>query len=609
MQRSSETTWVRRSVKRVRALGPLLLGLWLVGCTGDPESDLSITGIEVTQGIQTPTNTVALVAGRSTTVRVMLETGGGNSISNVSGLLSVTVDGAFITPVGGVPALNQPITVPANPDRDAEDDALYFELEAPTGIPESSDVDVFVAVAGNGQLVEGEVNDLTFIETRTPTIYYVPVDYTPSGLGFPDPALIDPGVGDAFVKGIYPVDDSDPDLYQPLLAPGVGFSADSDSDGVLNCVDNDGDGDREDCSDPNDLISGLASMLGMVVFLGGASNDDFIYGWLAGNPIAGNGLGQVGGQVAFGNTQESRHQRTFAHELTHNFGLNHNSRTLDETGWDTGARLGGNPAANNTTGRVKDTGKFDIMVGGRLTANAWVDTTTYTFLLGSPLLAARLEAQQEAARRVLVVQGRFDSRGETLEKVEPAFRFPWTREPSEEREGDPFVAEAVDERGTVYRRTFNALVADDGEHEDGYGFFEVRLPVPPRREVTELRIRAVENPEEVLFHTTATKPPNITVTAPQPGASLGETTRVAWRVEDPDTEPEAMQFQVAYSHDGGESWVPLAVDLPGGETGVIVNTREVQESDGEGVIRVFVSDGLNTDFDDVEELSTPRAIY
>jgi hypothetical protein len=589
----------------------LLLGFWLVGCDSDPQSSLTITSIEINQGTQTSTNTISLVAQRSTTVRVMLETGSSNDISNVSGLLSVTVDGVFITPVGGLEAVNAPITVPANPDRDSENDSLYFELAAPTNITESSDVDFFVAVAGNGQVVQAEALNLSFTETSPSVIHYASVDYTPSGLGFPDPALIEPGVGDAFVKGIYPVDDSDASLYQQLLAPGVGFSQDADGDGILNCVDNDGDGEREDCSDPNDLISGLASMLALVVFFG-ANSDDLIYGWLAGNPIAGNGLGQVGGSVAYGNTQESRHQRTFAHELGHNFGLSHNSRTLDQTGWDTLARLEDNPTANNTTGRVKDTSLFDVMVGGRLTANAWVDTTTYNFFLSSPLLALQevQSLQAQATKGVLVVQGRFDPSGERLEKIEPAFRFPWTREGTQERPDDPYLAEVLDDQGTVYRRTFNALVADDGEvEEETYGFFEVRLPVPPERRVVGLRIRNARNLEQIYFSTTATEPPTITITAPQPGASLGETTTVSWRVVDPDSEASAMQFQIAYSHDGGESWVPLAVDLPGSVNSVVVNTREIQKSDAQGVIRVFVSDGLNTNFDNVERLSTPRAIY
>ncbi len=590
-------------MKHIYGIGlSLLLAPWLAGCESDPASTLAVTSVEVNQGTQTSSNTVALVAERSTTVRVMLETGSSNAISNVTGLLAVKVDGAFITPVGGISAVNEPITVPAAPDRNSEDDALYFELETPSGIPESSDVDFSVVAAGNGRLISGEALDLSFVDVSTPTVYYLGIDYTPSGLGLPDPALIAPGVGDVFVRGIYPVDDGDAALYQPGLFPNITYSQDANGDGLINAG-----------SEVNDLLSALASVRDLLVFFGvGIDNNDFLYGWLAGNPIPGNGWGGVGGLTAFGNTQASRYQRTFAHELGHNFGLNHNARALDQTGWDTAARLDNNPAANNTTGRVKPTDKFDIMVGGQLSANAWVDTTTYNVLLGSPLLALRELAarQQEAAEGVLVVQGSFNASGEQIEKVEPAFRFPWQLEPTPQQANDPYVAEAVDDAGTVHRRTFDALVGDDSEEgSERYGFFEVRIPVPPGRRVVSLRVRDADHPEQIYVSTTATAPPRLTVLSPQPGADLDATTPVTWRVADPDSKPADLQYQVAYSFDGGASWVPLAVDLEGSDTSVMVNTREVQKSDGRGVIRVFVSDGLNTDSDDVNGLSAPTAIY
>jgi hypothetical protein len=40
-----------------------------------------------------------------------------------------------------------------------------------------------------------------------------------------------------------------------------------------------------------------------------------------------------------------------------------------------------------------------------------------------------------------------------------------------------------------------------------------------------------------------------------------------------------------------------------------VNTAEIQRSNGEGVIRVFVSDGLNTAYADAAGLSPQKAIY
>src|SRR5580765_6697302 len=50
--------------------------------------DISVTGIEITQAIQTPGNTITLVAGRSTAVRVTLGvTGSAVPVPNVTGHL------------------------------------------------------------------------------------------------------------------------------------------------------------------------------------------------------------------------------------------------------------------------------------------------------------------------------------------------------------------------------------------------------------------------------------------------------------------------------------------------------------------------------------------
>src|SRR5262249_9142501 len=150
---------------------------------------------------------------------------------------------------------------------------------------------------------------------------------------------VQPGVGDAFVRGIYPVNDGDPNLYRQGLFPTLNFTEDPDGDHILDAN-----------PEGNDLLSFLASCRQLIVNNNlGASKNTFLYGWLAGTPINGNGLSQVGGFNAFGNTQQTRHQRSYAHELTHNFGLGHNTRAIDQVGWDVGARLPNNPAGNNTT--------------------------------------------------------------------------------------------------------------------------------------------------------------------------------------------------------------------------------------------------------------------
>ena len=174
-----------------------------------------------------------------------------------------------------------------------------------------------------------------------------------------------------------PINDGVPNLYRQGLFPTLTYTEDANGDGRLDALGSDG----------NDLLSLLASCRQLIVNNGlGANNNTFLFGWLAGNPIDGNGLARVPGFNAFGNTEVVRGQRGYAHELTHNFRVNHNNES-DQVGWDVGARLNNNWAGNNATGRVKPMTLFDIRSAGLLTNQAWVDTITYNYILASPTLA------------------------------------------------------------------------------------------------------------------------------------------------------------------------------------------------------------------------------
>lgn len=594
------------------------LSIALIGCAGP---DLTVTNIEVTQAIQTTTNTIQLVAQRGTAVRVTIGVSGASAaVPNVTGRLHVFVGGAEITPVAGVAPINAPFTAPLAPNRANENDTLNFELPCPSGITASNNVTFRVDITP----VPGETNtannslttsSLSFVNRTTPSLFYTSINYTPSGLGLPNAALIAPGAGDAFVRGILPVNDCDPNLYRQGLFPQLTFSEDPDNNGVLEALGMEG----------NDLLALLASCRQIIVNDGlGANNNTFLFGWLAGNPINGNGLAQVGGFNAFGNTQVTRGQRSYAHELTHNFGLNHNNRNLDQVGWDVGARLNGNWAGNGVTGRVKPTTLFDIQVAGLLTNQAWVDTITYNFLLGSPILAYREfdkprrgnimllpnEQQERPIERVAVIQGIFDPSGTKLLRLKPVFRFPWASQPPIRQTG-PFVVEITDDAGTVTKTPFNALVADDPDkkpEQEVNGFFEVMVPVVPNREIATLRITDVGGGRE--FGTLRrSAPPTIRIIAPRERAQLGEKTEVTWEVSDPDTPLDQLLLQVAYSPNGARNWVPIAVDVRGTEKGITFDSTQIQQSRENGVIRVFVSDGLNTAFADVGILTAAAAKF
>ncbi len=570
-------------------------------------NDISVQSIEVTQAIQDGGHTATLIAQRGTAVRVTVNTNGAASINSVTGTLRVFVGGAEVTPAAGVAPISS-ITAVAAPDRNNEAHTLNFELPAPTPIPASIDVDFRVELtplAGESDVTNnsGSRDDLTFINRTTPNIFYTRIDYTPAGAGLPALADVQAGRGDVFVRGIYPVNDADPNLYRQGLFPTMAYSADPNNNNIVDAG-----------AEVSDILAFLASCRQLIVDNGlGAANNTFLYAFLAGNPIDGNGWAPIGGFVAFGNTEAVRYQRTFAHELGHNFGLNHNSNMLSpETGWDVGGRLPGNPAGNNVVGRVKPSTLNDIMRGGQVTNSAWVTLANYNFFAGSSILSDapdRVEPDKKlVAERVAVVQGIVNAEGTELVSLEPVFRYPWLSQPAFPNQQGPFLALITANTGQVIRQNFDPKLGDDADGDkDVYGFFEVMLPVPVQSEIVSVRIIDTRTDKE-LGSFKSGRPPRINITTPQPGATLGAATEVKWEVSDPDTRPEQLMFNISYSPDNGRNWVPVGVRVRG--TGFTFPSDQIQAAkEGNGVIRVYVSDGTSTAFDDVNKLSTSAAKY
>jgi hypothetical protein len=592
-----------------------------------PEFDLTVNHVEVTQATQTPTNNIPLVARKGTAVRATIGLSGApGRLIPVTGELHVFVNGVEVTP-GGVSPINT-ISPLSSPQRNNENDTLNFELRAPTAITPSTDVDFLVHVrplrsndretdtTNNSRLA----NDLHAVGRCTPRLYFTRIDYTPSGLGLPPLVHVAPGRGDAFVRGILPVDDSDPELYRQGAFPDLVFSYDSNGDGILG-----GHPWADTWHEQSLLLQRLEQQRQLIVQNGvGASNRVFLYGWIAGNPIDGNGATGQGGRVGFGNTEDTLYQRTFAHELGHMFGFRHNypwagmSEGLDEVGWDVGARLVNNPVGNNESSRVKRvtnpvTGPdFDIMTTGDATVTppkpaprtneAWINTSNYKSLLNHPTLAPspRFGCSDFRVHKAAVIRGIVRADG-TIDLL-PAFRYAWESEPSQLNEGR-FAAEATDTNGVTTTTHFDPIVTGGGDGEESQGAFSVMLPVDPEAEIASLRITSADGTVE-LAEMKRSDPPQIKIASPQAGATLGgEQTEVQWTVDDPDTPDSELLFQAAYSDDNGESWVPIGVDISGPHRNFTFDASPIRKSDGAGIIRVFVSDGLNTAFADVTRLT------
>lgn len=585
--------------------------LCLTSCSCQ-EADVQVTGMEITQGIQTAANTVPLVANRSTAARVFLNTSATQATGPVTGVLTVTVDGNEITPPGGLIQI-LPVDAQPNPDKNIENHTLNFELPAPSGITTSSDVDFAVTISYVRDTDQSNntfrADNLSFIELDNPVLLFTLIDYTPSGSGLPALATVQAGSGDAMVRGIYPVLESDPGLYEPAVPPAIVFSVDLNGNNLIDTL-----------SESSTLLSTLSLIRDLQVVLGlSPLSYTFIYGWLNGSPMNGfAGLGPVGGFSAFGNTTLNRFQRSYAHELGHNFGLNHNNNTIaPDAGWDTGARLENNPAANNTTGRVKPGTFVDIMNSGPPTNSTWVDATNYILFFNRMLIETVLPSPAASQRRsvssgnpakppidapgVMIVHGYFNAKGTQLLYLHPTLRLTNPAKVPSNKDNGKFTAVITSTNGKKRSFPFDAEVCYEGIDKLQHGFFELLISMDPSLKVEKLEIFKTESRQK-MGGWTASRPPSVKILSPGQGSRLGEQTTVRWTADDPDTNPGDMRFHLQYSPDGGSNWVAVGVNLTGNS--YTFNSREIPPAnDGLGILRIYACDGLNTITDQVGGLT------
>jgi hypothetical protein len=575
------------------------------GLAATPALAVTVTNVEVTQATQTTTNGVKLIARRSTAVRATLATGGG-AVAGVDGRLHVIRSGVDATPTGIAP-INAPYTAPAAPQRASENDTLNFELTgamATTLLSPSADVVFRVDVTpGPSSLSTASLN---LVDAATPSVFFTRINYTPGGLPLPPLSFVGPGSGDAFLRGIAPVNDNDPNFYRQGLFPSLTFAEDQNGNNKLDACD------PATCSttpaEGADLLSLLGACRQLIVNNGlGAEATTYLYGWVPG-AVTGNGLSTIPGVVAFGNSELNRGQRSFAHEFTHLLGQVHNTRTLDQVGWDVGSRLPGNPATNNVAGRVKPMTLNDIQTPALLTNQAWVDTLTYGAELVNPGIGLGPDASPDQVKRrlrsrQLVVQGVFDPSGKRLLSLKPVFRYPWTSEATLPDRRGAFMVRVRTASGATVSVPFDARVGNDAG-EERRGFFEVMVPVGGQ--VSSIAITNRQGSRAFGRLSRAKVPPVLRILSPRRGATLAPKTTVTWTVKTGSIPASKLRFQAAYSPDGGRTFVPIGVDLR--KPRLTFDSRAIRKSAGRGLIRVFVSDGLNSSFADVTGLSAPAGV-
>ena len=540
------------------ALAPALLA----GAAGAQTQDLSPLQIVPVQTIQT--GATPLVAGKSTMVRVPVNLsealGAGEQ---VDGILRLFDSSGAELPFSPVYSANGPLALPLAPIPNNLDDTLNFVFVAPelTGVTLAAEVNP----TGPGQLPESDYsnNGLTlvvdFICKGIPEVLYVPIDYRPSGgptPNLPDPALIEPGVGDNFIQAIFPGKYWE---YRPADVPSKLWTSSLSSTGS---------------SLLNSLFQDYQTL---------NPKPDYVYGWVPGSlPYNGQAQG-IPGTTGMGNTQSIRHQRTFAHELGHLFGLFHISNTIGTVGVDVEHHL----AITESLPVLKEPGKNDIMVPGLLTTQAWVYQNNYSFFLNSAVFQCVKAQVGPSPVERLVVTGLFDHGRDAVE-LEAVVAFRDTTPTPLVGEADLVLVAYAGDRVVGQLEVAAPAPQDCSGHgalEPVAPFGAVLSTVVPAAEITRLEVLDARTGALRTAMDASAAAPTVTATAKVEAGRLV----ASWAGADADG--DALTYYVRYSHDGqrvvpvltGTTATDLSLDLTG-----------IAAPEAGAWVEVLATDGLDT---------------
>lgn len=544
--------------------------------------DLNLVGAHITQSIQREDPSIALIGGRSTTLRLLTEVTGASTPVPVDAYLEVYyADQLYLVayPDNG-PLLSLGASTLAE-----EDGTLNFTFIPPL-VPEDIVLTFVLTLDPDGLVDESDEGNnelsitLPFSYTRPPSLMALPVDYHASSaaageVGLPDQTLTRPGIGDAFVWGIYPFPSYDPQLEQryQLLPDSQALYWDQD----INA-------------------SGSSSALLAEIERRRLTQDpvpDYLYAWLRGNPYSNNGRSNgIPATAAFGNTDPTRHQRTYAHELGHNFGLSHTSNPIQVYGWDSPPWL----PESHADVHLRPPTLNDIMVPGQLSHTAWIQPTTYLQIMHDFYRRLRYcdyipwdafgdcddrEVHRRELLRLSLTRG--DGGRWALDSVAALSARMAPLRPSAEGRVE---ITALDAHGEViYTTHVSDLSPVDAAEAGGETLDHLVVALPRSPGVRRIEIR-----EDGALHASwrpSPSAPEVEIQGVRGAAHLGRGDAVRWSARDADGDALTTLFQI--SVDGGASFSPLQESAaPSGALDVDWDALPLTR---EGVLRVTVTDG------------------
>ncbi len=595
-------------------------------------SRLVLRGMEVTQGIQVfqepenprcdpnpaypdhifCNNSMPMVSGRHTLVRVYPRCNGTCPIAETTITLRVLKEGQeqAVYTRQLLPQTVQQLTSLSMPElRLSLDNSVNFEFLPPPPWLEGDIIFELEAVAQDDTSPSRLSLAKEFVRRTPLRIAYLPIEY--QGMRPPDPAEVD-----YWVQRLFPVPDVD---YYRLPVPDVSWDGEVSKSEVLRKL--------------------LYTYWFYAQYNPASPRPDQLFGWLpkelynggASDPFwCPNCTGPHSSRVAFGGLrpeQDIGGPRILAHEIAHNLGAQHawSPTKQEDTGcfkaegvdiqvdpaWpyaktphiqEVGVDLYSNPP------RIYPPSIYDMMA---YCTQPWISPHTYRKLFDSPFLKpdaaeflsfpnvqSQLEPNEDGTLLVsgVVYPDGTVSRPEVIKLAGDAFGdaagFTTPQLEFIPPPGDDYCLDvhAADD-SLLAQHCFDVGFTDleSGQPTEPSPFF-FTLPKVNPAEVSKVSIS--KSKVSIIIVTPSNNAPQVTVTYPNGGEVLTGQQTITWTAFDADG--DSLLYDVLYSADGGQNWLPLAIRLS--KSSYTFYTHQVLDSPNT-LIRVIANDGFNTTID------------
>ncbi len=566
-----------QSVLLYEAFLPVNL-LW-AGAGPPPGHDMQVNAIEVTQAIQDLNNSVELVAGKRTYVR--LHVNSPVNQNDVYATLSGWRGWTYLNPVLSPGNPGGDITVRASPDRGQINDSFWFEL--PASWTNAGSLTLIARLDPNGAKFDPDASDnlasltVNFLETPPLRLRLVNVQYTSGGNTYLESnSHLD--ALESWLRRAYPINNLEVtrqtfvyptnglpnvDTLHGWLALGKIFRmlfSGEDSRVVYYGVVDDGGG----------FMRGKSAGIPSTIAAGPSGSGD--WGW----DFDGSYNDWYGG-----------------HEIGHTRGRLHamfcgaaDGGAYPYTNGRISPALSGNTAIYGfdiTTRAIYGPDWKDVMT---YCNNQWVSDFTYegirSYLAGVGLQAER--AQMVTASEFLAVVGMADLDAHTASLVS-VYQLTQDATVPLPDPGDWTIA--LLDATNAYLATYDFIPDELTDNEESLGHPAVIAEVVPWAAGTaRVEIRYLGS--VVAARNASANPPSVTITAPGGGVLLPDDAfDLTWSASDLDGDP--LKFSVLYSNDNGLTWQTLATDVQG--SSLALDTDQLPGGSS-ALLRVIASDGL-----------------